>query len=250
MMIGLIGAGSMARALARGWAEPVLCSDPVAERARALADEVGGEALADNSEVAERADVVVLCHKPAQLDAVAAQVAPGARAVASILGGTPLGRVRAAYPGTPVFRFIPNLPVEVRRGVLCYALGGDPDPALEERVLELFGRVGEVIGVEEDQIDVAMGLMSNAPAYYALVVEAQVDAGVRRGIPPRQASELVVQTMAGTAELIRRREFDTLAVRRGVTSPGGSTARGLDALERGGLRAAFSDAMDAILRTT
>jgi pyrroline-5-carboxylate reductase len=93
-----------------------------------------------------------------------------------------------------------------------------------------------------------MGLMSNAPAYYALVVEAQVDAGVRRGIPPRQASELVVQTMAGTAELVRRRDYDTLAVRRGVTSPGGSTARGLDALERAGLRAAFSDAMDAILR--
>ncbi len=93
-----------------------------------------------------------------------------------------------------------------------------------------------------------MGLMSNAPAYYALVAEAQVDAGVRKGIPPRQASELVTQTMAGTAELLRRREYDTLAVRRAVTSPGGSTARGLDALERGGLRAAFSDAMNAILR--
>jgi pyrroline-5-carboxylate reductase len=93
-----------------------------------------------------------------------------------------------------------------------------------------------------------MGLMSNAPAYYALVVEAQVDAGVRQGIPPQQAAELVVQTMAGTAELVRRRDYDTLAVRRAVTSPGGSTARGLDALERGGIRAAFSDAMDAVLR--
>jgi pyrroline-5-carboxylate reductase len=82
------------------------------------------------------------------------------------------------------------------------------------------------------------------------VVEAQVDAGVRKGIPPGQAAELVVQTMAGAAELIRLREYDTLAVRRSVTSPGGSTARGLDALERGGLRAAFSDAMDAILRTS
>ena len=89
------------------------------------------------------------------------EVAPRAKAVVSILGGTPLQRVRAAYPGIPVFRFIPNVAVEVRRGVLCFARDGDPgDPALQERVLELFGRVGEVIPVEESQIDVAMGLMS------------------------------------------------------------------------------------------
>ncbi len=251
MKIGLIGSGSMARALARGWAEPVLCSDPVAERARALAEEVGGEALADNGEVAARADVVVLCHKPAQLDHVAGEVAPRANAVVTILGGTPLQRVRAAYPGIPVFRFIPNLPVEVRRGVLCYARDGDPgdpgDPALQERVLELFGRVGEVIPVEESQIDVAMGLMSNAPAYVALVVEAWVDAGVRRGLSPEQAAQMVVGAVGGTAELLRARDMDTLAVRREVTSPGGSTARGLAALERGGVRAAFADALDAVL---
>jgi pyrroline-5-carboxylate reductase len=92
-----------------------------------------------------------------------------------------------------------------------------------------------------------MGLMSCAPAYVALVAEAQVDAGVRRGIPPAQASELVTETLAGTAQLLRRRGFDTLAVRREVASPGGITARGLAALERGGIRAAFSDALDAVL---
>ena len=105
-------------------------------------------------------------------------------------------------------------------------------------------------------VDVAMGLMSNAPAYYALVVEAQVDAGVRHGLTADQASRLVVQTMAGTAELLRRRGYDTLAARRAVTSPGGSTARGLDALERGGrarrvLRRAGCDpqAMTVVLAT-
>jgi len=92
-----------------------------------------------------------------------------------------------------------------------------------------------------------MGLMSCAPAYVALVAEAQVDAGVRRGIPPAQAAQLVVETLAGTAELLRRRDFDTLAVRREVTSPGGITARGLAALEQGGIRAAFSSALDAVL---
>ena len=115
MVVGLIGSGNMARALARGWGEPVLCADPVAQRAHALAGELGGEALASNAEVAERADVVVLCHKPAQLEEVAAQVAPHAKVVVSILGATSLERVRAAYPATPAFRFIPNVAVEVRR---------------------------------------------------------------------------------------------------------------------------------------
>jgi pyrroline-5-carboxylate reductase len=132
--------------------------------------------------------------------------------------------------------------------VILAADDSSGQPILDAQVRDLFAELGTLVVLDDGLIDVAMGLMSNAPAYYALVVEAQVDAGVRRGIPPRQAAELVVQTMAGTAELIRRRDHDTLAVRRGVTSPGGSTARGLDALERGGLRAAFSDAMDAILR--
>jgi pyrroline-5-carboxylate reductase len=115
-------------------------------------------------------------------------------------------------------------------------------------VRELLGELGTLVELDDALVDTAMGLMSNAPAYYALVVEAQVDAGVRHGLAPEQASRLVVQTMAGTAELLRRQGYDTLAVRRAVTSPGGSTARGLDALERGGLRNAFSAALDAILK--
>jgi pyrroline-5-carboxylate reductase len=248
MQVGLIGCGNMARALARGWGEPVLCADPLHERAQSLASELGGEALASNAQVAERADVVVLCHKPAQLEEVGRDVAPKAKAVVSILGGVRLEYVRAAYPGLPVFRFIPNTPVAVRRGVLGYAReSGDGDTELERSVLELFGRLGEVIEVDERLMDVTTGLMSTAPAYVALVVEAWVEAGVRRGLAPDQAAAMVVGAVAGTAELLRAREMDTLAVRREVTSPGGMTARGLLALERGGVRVAFSDALDAVL---
>jgi pyrroline-5-carboxylate reductase len=248
MQIGLIGAGNMARGLARGWRQPVLCSDVDAERARALAAEVGGEALPSNAEVARRAELVVLCHKPPQLRAVAEEVAPHARAVMSILAATPLAAVKEAYPDRPVYRVLPSTPVEVRQGAVILAADGTQGPILDEQVRELLSDLGTLVVLDDALIDPAMGLMSNAPAYYALVAEAQVDAGVRYGIPPRQAAELVVQTMAGTAELLRRREYDTLAVRRDVTSPGGSTARGLDALERGGLRAAFSAALDAIVR--
>jgi pyrroline-5-carboxylate reductase len=248
MQIGLIGAGNMARGLARGWGRPVVCTDVLHDRAQALVDEVGGEALTSNVEVAQRADLVFLCHKPPQLQAVAAEVAPHAKAVASILAATPLDDVKAAYPDRPVYRVLPSTPVEVRQGAVILAADAPQDATLDAQVRELLAELGTLVVLDDKLIDVAMGLMSNAPAYYALVVEAQVDAGVRYGIAPEQASQLVVQTMAGTAELLRRQGYDTLAARRAVTSPGGSTARGLDALERGGLRAAFSAALDAILK--
>jgi pyrroline-5-carboxylate reductase len=248
MQIGLIGAGNMARGLALGWGRPVLCTDVLADRARTLAEEVGGEALASGADVAQRADLVVLCHKPAQLESVAAELAPHARAVVSILAATPLADVKAAYPDRPVYRVLPSTPVAVRQGAVILAADGEQDAQLDAAVRELLEELGTLVVLDDAMVDTAMGLMSNAPAYYALVVEAQVDAGVRHGLTSDQASRLVVQTMAGTAELLRREGYDTLAVRRAVTSPGGSTARGLDALERGGLRAAFSSALDAILR--
>jgi len=275
MQVGLIGCGNMARALARGWGQPLLCADPVAERARSLAAEVGGEALAGNAEVAARADLLVLCHKPAQLAAVAGEIGaggPGDTPVASILAVTPLQALREAYPGRPVYRFIPSLPVEVRQGAVVQAAGpgmlagggaadaggGDANAggdgrseaeraALDAAVAGLFAQLGTLVVLDDALVDVAMGLMSCAPAYVALVAEAQVDAGVRRGIPAAQGAQLVVQTLAGTAELLRRRDYDTMAVRREVSSPGGLTARGVDALERAGLRRAFSDALDAVL---
>jgi pyrroline-5-carboxylate reductase len=247
MQVGLIGAGNMARALARGWGRPVLCADPVAERAQALAQETGGEALASNAEVAERAELVVLCHKPSQLKDVAREVAPHARAVASILAAVPLAKLKVAYPERPVYRFIPSLPVEVRQGAVAQSADAAQDRVRDAEVRELFAELGALVVLDDALLDVAMGLMSCAPAYVALVAEAQIDAGVRRGIPAAQGAELVVQTLAGTAELLRRRGCDTLAVRREVSSPGGVTARGLDALERGGVRTAFSDALDAVL---
>jgi pyrroline-5-carboxylate reductase len=227
MNVGLIGAGNMAQALARGWNRPVLVADPVSERARVLATEVGGEALATNAEVAQRADIVVLCHKPTQLELVADEVAPHAKAVASILAVTPLAALHSAYPDRPVYRFIPSLPVEVRQGAVVQAAPERGELALDAAVGELFAELGTLVTLPDPLLDVAMGLMSCAPAYIALVAEAQIDAGVRHGIPAAQGAELVVQTLAGTAELLRR--------------------RGLDALERGGLRAAFSDALDAVL---
>jgi pyrroline-5-carboxylate reductase len=248
VQIGFIGSGNMAHALALGWAEPVLCTDSGSGRAQDLAALVGGQAVGSNRELAERADLVVLAHKPAQLAAVAEEIGGAAKAVVSILARTTQAEVRAAYPGTPVFRIEPNTPVEVRRGVLAFAIPDTPvDDDLHTRVHELFGRIGTVVDVPEPLMRVAGATGGVGPAYWALLVEAQVDAAIRRGMPPRLAARIVTETMAGSAELLGARDYDTLALRRAVTSPGGTTARGLAALERGGVRAALALAMDEVV---
>jgi pyrroline-5-carboxylate reductase len=148
----------------------------------------------------------------------------------------------------PVFRVEPNTAVEVGRGVLAFAAPDvQADDGLYERLKELFGRLGTVVEVPERLMSVAGGLSGVGPAYWALLVEAQVDAAVRRGMPAALAVQLITDTMAGSAELLRVRGGDTLAMRREVASPGGTTARGLAALERGGIRAAFNDAMDDVV---
>ncbi len=245
MKVGLIGAGNMAAALARGWGEPVLCTDSGSGRARALVEELGGEAAASNYELAVNSDIVVLAHKPAQLEAVAREAGPAARAVVSLLAKTTLEELRAAYPDTPVVRVQPNTPAEVRCGVTLLAEPAE-DP-LRQEVEALFARVGSVVRLPEALLDAAAACSGVGPAYWALAAEAWVDAAVRRGIPAPQAQLLVTETMAGSAELLRARGHDTLRLRREVASPGGTTARGLAALERNGIRAAFAAAMDDVL---
>ncbi len=241
----------MARAIARGWGEPVLCTDSGSGRAQALADELGGERLATNRELAERADLVVLCHKPYHLESVAAELTGITKPVASVLGATPTAVLEAAYPSSQVFALMPNTPVEIRQGVVVYAQRGPEsrtvDQAVEAAVLELFGRLGRVVAVPERLLDAATAVTGVGPAYQALVAEAQIDAAVRHGLGAGLAGELVTATMTGSAALIEAKGHDTLRVRREVTSPGGSTARGLDALERAGIRAAFQDAIEAVV---
>jgi pyrroline-5-carboxylate reductase len=247
MQLGLIGAGNMARAMARGWGDPVICSDHGSGRARALATELGGEALHSNLAVAERADVVVLCHKPRQLQEVAEEIASAAKAVASVLGGVTIAELQEAYPGIPVVRLMPNTPVEVRRGIVCYAFAADVAEGFRGEVVALLERLGTAVELEERLIEPASAVMGVGPAYQAVLAEAQIDAGVRHGLTPPMAAALVAETMAGTAALLEARGYDTLTVRREVASPGGSTARGLAALDRAGVRAAFHDAIDAVL---
>ncbi|MEX2108063.1 MAG: pyrroline-5-carboxylate reductase [Solirubrobacterales bacterium] len=241
MIIGFVGSGSMGAAMARGWAgeaEAMLFTDSGSGRAAELAREVGGEAVGSNSELAERADLVVLAVKPAALDGAAAELA-ATRTVISLLGATPLERVAAVFPSAEVIRVMPNVAVEVRKGVLCVA--GEENPEVRE-MLELLGHVVELPDAE---FDAATAVMGCAPAYLALAVEALADAGAEAGLDAELARELVVETTAGTAELLRAQH--PTDVRKAVASPGGSTEAGLEALDREGARAAFEAAVRASL---
>jgi pyrroline-5-carboxylate reductase len=251
MKLGLIGAGNMASALARGIGERALVFDIDGAKAQALAEQLGGEAVGSNAELAERADVVMLCHKPKQLDEVAAEVGGRADTVVSILAATSTERLSVAYPGAAIYRFIPNMPVEVGHGVLCYVAGPGAADGPEDEILGLMSRAGEVIALEDEPlIEPAMALMSCGPAFMALWAESFADAGAAHGIERETAMRMVVETMAGTATWLARHGYDGADLRRRVATPGGATERGLITLEEGGLAKLARDTVDTVVEGT
>jgi pyrroline-5-carboxylate reductase len=251
MRLGLIGAGNMASALARGIGEPVLVYDVDEAKARALAEELGGEAVGSNAELAERADVLVLCHKPKQLEEVASEVEGRASVVVSILAATSTEKIGAAYPGASIYRFIPNSPAEVRRAVLCYVPGPGAGDGPEDQILELMRRTGTVIRLDDEPlIEPAMALMACGPGFMALVAETFAEAGAAHGLDPDDAMRMVVETMGGTADYLAQHGYDGPALRTRVATPGGTTERGLTALEEHGLRGVARAAVDAVVEAT
>jgi pyrroline-5-carboxylate reductase len=251
MKLGLIGAGNMASALARGIGEPVIVHDIDEQKARALAEELGGETAGSNADVAERSDVLVLCHKPKQLEQVASEVDGRARVVVSILAATSTERIAQAYPEASVYRFIPNIPAEVKRGVFCYVAGPRASDGPEDEILELMGRTGTVIRLDDEPlIEPAMALMACGPGFLALVAESFAEAGAAHGLDPHDAMRMVVETMGGTADYLARHDYDGPALRARVATPGGTTEKGLIALEEHGLRDVARAAVDAVVEAT
>ena len=252
MVIGFLGAGNMAAAMARGWAgaddrgpSKMVFTDAGSGRAVALAEEVGGEAVATNAELVGASDVVILAFSPSLLTEVASGLeAP--ETVVSLLGATSLAELREAFPDTGVIRLMPNLGVEVRRGVICVAEGGPETPALHDRVFPALEALGLVVPLDDSVMDAATALMGCSPAYFAQVSQALADVGVEEGLPPDTAIRIVAESLAGTAELLGHRTPFEISV--SVAHPGGSTEAGLEALEKGGGMTAFRSAAEASLQ--
>jgi pyrroline-5-carboxylate reductase len=223
----------------------MLFCDLDAERATALAEEVGGETRESLTELRDDSDVLLLAVKPTALDDVAEELGGTAQAILSVMAATPVARLGEAFPGVPALRVMPNQPVEVRRGVLCYVLPEAMDAGLAGRLVALLCELGDAQPVAEERIEAAMAVMSCSPAYVALFAEALADAGVREGLDPLVARDLVAGTLEGTAELLRLREPSD--IRRAVAPPGGATEAGLEKLGEGGMTAAIDAAVIASL---
>ncbi len=233
MILGFAGSGNMAAAMARGWAgaeggpDGMLFADSGSGRAAKLAAELGGEAVETLDELAERSDLVVLAVKPKALDEAAPPLAGRVDAVISVLGATPLARLGEVLGSTPVLRCMPNLAVEIRRGVICHTPVDAGDSALGAAI-GLLDVVATRFEIPEEQLDAATAVMGCSPAYLALVCEALIAAGTEAGLDPELSDRLVRETAAGLGEhqLLR----DPADLQRAIASPGGSTEAGLDSL--------------------
>jgi len=220
-------------------------ADADSERAGSLAAEVGGTAVQTNAGLAAAVDLVILAVKPPALEAVAAETAGNAPAVLSLLGATRIDRLEAAFPAAPVARVIPNQPVEVRSGVLCFCPGPAVSDELSSSLSDVLGALGSVVTLEEEMLDVATAVMSCTPAYFADIAGVLVAAGEAHGLEPPVARRLVAETLAGTGALLAARDPD--AVRGAVATPGGITERGLEVPSAAGVPEALRSAVDTTM---
>lgn len=256
--VGIVGGGAMGGAVACGLVESGALAAArvlVADHGRARREELSALGMRtfpdERALLAEGPDVVVLAVKPQVLDAVMASCAEGAagRLVVSIAAGVPLAALGAALPGARVVRAMPNLPVQVRSGATALAAGTgatEDDVAL---ACELFGALGAVCVMREDQLDVAGAVVGCAPAYFSLFVDTLTRAGVRAGLPSAACRELVETTMRGCAEQLLAEGTHPRAYLEQVTSPGGTTAAALFELEPA-LFAGSNAAVEAALART
>ena len=251
LRLGFIGAGQMATALARGFAnnqlvtaDQVSAADPFASSRQRFSDAIIGSAVGDkNGAVAGASDVCILAVKPAQVLAVLHEIRDQLRPealVVSIAAGVTLGQLAGGLrEGTRVVRVMPNTPCLIGRGASAFARGEHATDGDAKLVGELLSAVGMVHEVPEKLLDAVTGLSGSGPAFVYTVIEALSDGGVRAGLPRELAASLAAQTVAGAAEMVLATGEHPAKLRDAVTSPGGTTIAGLEALEHGGLRAAL-----------
>jgi pyrroline-5-carboxylate reductase len=254
MKLGFVGAGNMATGIARGLAaargepgapEAMLFADADHDRARKLAEEVGGTAVDSNATLAEEAELVLIAVKPNALDAVADDLVKAGTPVVSILAGTSLKRLAEALPGIELVRVMPNLGAQLRQAVLCVSFPEDYPDNLRGQVTPLLELLGDVIEIDEDLIDAATALMGCSPGYLALMAEVLVEEGVREGLTEDQAIRMVARSMAATGGLLDLHK--PAALKEAVASPGGMTEAGLNELEERSIRVTLRAAVDASL---
>jgi pyrroline-5-carboxylate reductase len=256
--VGFLGAGKMATALAQGWlnagllhAERLRASDPVPDARTAFAKATAGQAHPNNRQVVAESDVVILAVKPQQMADVLAEINGPVKErqplLVSVAAGVSLQSIATALGLTTgrLVRVMPNTPCLVGASASAYT-AGPGTPAEDVRLVHrLFNAVGRAFEVPEKLLDAVTGLSGSGPAFVFVIIEALSDGGVRMGLPRELATQLAAQTVLGSAKLLLETGLHPGALKDMVASPAGTTIAGLHALERGGLRAALMDAVEA-----
>ncbi len=254
MTVAIIGAGVMGETLLSGLIRAgrsvgdLVVGEKRSERAAELVERYGVTVLS-NTEAAAKADTIALVVKPQDMADVLVEIAPHTRPgqlVVSLAAGITTAFIESHLPeGVAVVRVMPNTPALVDEGMAAISRGSHCD---EEHLVEaesLMASTGRVIRVPEKQQDAVTAISGSGPAYLFFVVEAMIEAGVHLGLPRATAYELVVQTVVGSAKLLRETGEHPTVLREQVTSPGGTTAAAIRELEDHKVRAAFLTALEA-----
>lgn len=250
--IAIIGGGQIGEALVSGLVaagnKDIVVTNRTEARRAELAQAYGIATTGDNREAVTDADVVFICVKPyAVTHAVSelADAAPTSAVIVSMAAGVTLSALEEAAAGRQVVRVMPNTPMLVGRGMSIVAPGESTTPGSVERVRELLGAVGKTVEIAEKDMDAATAVAGSSPAYFYLVAEALIDAGVQLGLTRDVATQLATQAAAGSGEMLVSTGRDPVTLRANVTSPGGTTAAAIRELEESGLRGAFYRAAQA-----
>ncbi len=254
--LGFIGSGKMATALvkallAAGLTAPnrVVASDALPDARKALADATGITVADGNRAVVERSEVIVLAVKPQVMPVVLAEiraVLAKRHLVISIAAGVTLKHLHAGLgPERRIIRVMPNTPCLVGASASAFSPGPQATANDVDLVDRILCAVGRAYALPEHLLDAVTGLSGSGPAYVAVMIEALADGGVRMGLPRDLALSLAAQTVLGSAKMVLEANLHPGVLKDMVASPGGTTIAGLHALERGGLRAALMNAVEA-----
>jgi pyrroline-5-carboxylate reductase len=254
--VAILGVGRLGESLLRGflssdWRAPseIVVTSRRAERRAELHESYGVEAVESNAAAVDGAALVIVAVKPQDMSTVLAEISPAladGQTVLSVAAGTTTSSIESHLPpGARVVRAMPNAPALVHEGIAGLCGGAHAGSADLDLATEALGHLGAVVRVAEPDMDAVTALSGSGPAYFALLAEAMIEAGLLLGLSRDVSTRLVVQTMFGSALLLRDEQMHPVELREAVTSPGGTTTRAIRELERSGVRAAFLNAITA-----
>ena len=256
--VAIIGAGKIGEALLAGllsseWRSPdeIVVTARRAERVEELVERYGVRGTTSNSEAVVGAGLVVIAVKPQDFDVLLGEIGPllsEQHTVLSVAAAIPTAAIEARVsPRVPVVRAMPNAPATVHEGIAGICAGAHADEAHLALAEDVLRHLGAVVRVPEKYMDAVTAVSGSGPAYFALLAEAMIEAGILLGLTRETSTQLVVQTMLGTAKLLRDENMHPVELREMVTSPGGTTIRAIRELEQAGVRAAFLNAIQAAM---